>query len=81
MYWVNTMVRKLSCIKPTPKSQGLVPAYFALIISIVVHVYSKTSINTNKYMQKAGEPVNDAGFPKHYSQLNCCCYSYPSKPR
>ena len=33
-------------------------------------------------MQKAGEPENDAGFPKHnYSQLNCSCYSYPSKPR
>ena len=32
-------------------------------------------------MQKAGEPENDAGFPKHnYSQLNCSCYSYPSKP-
>ena len=27
-------------------------------------------------MQKAGEPENDAGFPKHnYSQLNCSCYS------
>ena len=33
-------------------------------------------------MQKAVEPENDAGFPKHnYSQLNCNCYSYPSKPR
>ena len=34
-------------------------------------------------MQKAGEPENDAGFPKHiltYSQLNCS-YSYPSKPK
>ena len=32
-------------------------------------------------MQKAGEPENDAGFTKHnYSQLNCSCYSYPSKP-
>ena len=32
-------------------------------------------------MQKAVEPENDAGFPKHnYSQLNCSCYSYPSKP-
>ena len=29
-------------------------------------------------MQKAREPENDAGFPKHnYSQLNCSCYSYP----
>ena len=26
-------------------------------------------------MQKAGEPENDAGFPKHnYSQLNCSCF-------
>ena len=34
-------------------------------------------------MQKTVEPENDAGFPKHnyYSQLNCSCYSYPSKPR
>ena len=30
-------------------------------------------------MQKAGEPENDAGFPKpnnYYSQLNCSCSSY-----
>ena len=26
---------------------------------------SKTSISINKNMQKAGEPENDAGFPKH----------------
>ena len=33
-------------------------------------------------MQMAVESENDAGFPKHnYSQLNCSCYSYPSKPR
>ena len=53
MYWVY---------RTNTKSQGLVPAHFALIIIIVVHVYSKTSISTNKYMQKAGEPENDAGF-------------------
>ena len=41
---------------------------------------SKTSININKYVQKAGEPENYAGFLKHNSQLNCS-YSYPSKPR
>ena len=64
MYWVNTMVRKLSCIEPTP-SQGLVPAHFALIIIIVVHVVKHQSISIIKYMQKAGEPKNDAGFPKH----------------
>ena len=48
-----------------------------------MYVYSKTSISINKYMPKAGEPENDAGFLKHkiiYSQLNCSC-SYPSKPR
>ena len=38
-------------------------------------------ISINKYMQKTGEPENDAGFLKHiYSQLNCN-YSNPSKPR
>ena len=43
--------------------------------------YSITSICINKYMQKTGEPENDAGFLKQiYSQLNCS-YSYPSKPR
>ena len=41
---------------------------------------SKTSISTNKYVQKVREPENDAGFLKHNSQLNCS-YSYPSKPR
>ena len=62
-YWVNTMVRKLSFIRTNTKSQGLVPAHFALIIIIVVHVYiiyynyGKTSISINKY--------NDAGFLKH----------------
>ena len=34
----------------------------------------------DKYVQKAGEPENDAGFLKHNSQLNYS-YSYPSKPR
>ena len=28
---------------------------------MIVHVYSKTSISINKYMQKAGELENDAG--------------------
>ena len=39
------MVRKLSFIEP---SQGLVPAHFALIIIIVVHVvkYQSVLINT-----------------------------------
>ena len=34
----------------------------------------------NTYVQKTGEPENDANFLKHNSQLNCS-YSYPSKPR
>ena len=33
MYWVNTMVRKLCFIEPTPKVRSLiVPAHFTLII-------------------------------------------------
>ena len=56
---------KSELYRSNDKSQGLAPAYFALIIIIVVHVYSKTSISINKYVQKAGEPENDAGFPKH----------------
>ena len=82
MYWVNTMVyTKIELYRTNTKSQGFVPAYFALIISIVVHVVKHQSVLI-KNMQKAVEPENDAGFPKHnYSQLNCSCYSYPSKPR
>ena len=58
MYWVNTMVRKLNCIEPTPKvRQGLVPADFALIITYYCCACRKI---INKYMQKAGEPDNDA---------------------
>ena len=76
MYWVNTMVRKLSCIEPTPKVRAL----FQHILHCCC-ACSKTSISINKYMQKTGEPENDAGFLKHNSQLNCS-YSYPSsKPR
>ena len=76
MYWVNTMVRNLSCIelgnpfvvtskrldggtctgmswlmvlseRTNIKSQGLVPAYFALIIIIVVHVVKHQSVLKN----------------------------------
>ena len=36
-----------------------------LFIIIVVHVYSKTSIRIFKYIQKAGEPDNVAGFLEH----------------
>ena len=56
---------KTELYRNNTKSQGLVPAYFALIIIIVVHVRSKTSISINKYIQKAGEPEDDAGFLKH----------------
>ena len=72
MYWVNTMVRKLSCIEPTQK---FVTAHFALIIIIVVCVVKHQSV-INTYKQKAGEPTpeNDAGFLKVItiacSQLN-----------
>ena len=62
MYWVNKM--KTELYRTKAKCQGLVPAHFALIIIIVVHVHSKASISINKYIQKAGEPENDAGFLK-----------------
>ena len=54
---------KTELYRTNTKSQGLVPAYFVLIIIIVVHVVKHQSISINKYMQKAGEPENDAGFP------------------
>ena len=83
MYWVNTTVyTKTKLYRTNTKSQGLVPAYFALIINYYCCACSKPSISINKYMQKAVEPENDAGFPKHnYSQLNCSCYLYPSRLR
>ena len=57
---------KTELYRTNAKSQGLVPAHFALIIIIDVHVYSKNQlVYINKYMQKAGEPENDAGFLKH----------------
>ena len=43
------------------KSQGLLPAHFALIIIIVVHVVKHQSV-FKENMLKAGEPENDAGF-------------------
>ena len=36
---------KIELYRTNAKSQGLVPAHFALIITSVVHVYSKTSIS------------------------------------
>ena len=38
---------------------------YMVFIHMIVHVRSKTSISINKYIQKAGEPENDAGFLKH----------------
>ena len=37
--------KKTEFYRTNTKSQGLVPAHFALIIIIVVHVYSKISIS------------------------------------
>ena len=59
------------------KSQGLVPAHFALIMIIVVHVVKHQSV-INKYMQKAGKPENDAGFLK--VKNNCCSACSQLKP-
>ena len=47
------------------QAHSLDPVYFALIIIIVVHVYSKASISIIKYIQNEGEPEDDAGFLKH----------------
>ena len=69
MYWVNKMVRTYTeFYRTNTESQGLVPAHFALIIIIAVHVVKHQS-GINKYMQKTGEPENDAGF---LSDNNCC---------
>ena len=53
---------KTELYRTNTKSQGLVPAYFALIIVYSCCACSKTSISINKYMQKAVEPKNDAWF-------------------
>ena len=55
---------KTELYRTNDKSQGLAPAYFALIIIIVVHVVKHQSVLINSYIQKGGEPENDAGFPK-----------------
>ena len=49
---------KTELYRTNTKSQGLVPAYFALIIIIVVHVVKHQSVLINT----CGEPENDAGF-------------------
>ena len=51
MYWVNTMVRKLSCIEPTPKVRALFSSIF-YIDNYYCCACSKTSISINKYRQK-----------------------------
>ena len=73
MYWVNTMVyTKTELYRTNTKIQGLVPAYFALIISIVVHVVKHQSVLINTCRRQESQRM---------MQLNCSCYSYPSKPR
>ena len=62
MYCVNTMARKLSFIEPTPKVRALFQHIFALIIIIVVHVYSKTSISINKYNERAESSLIDYSY-------------------
>ena len=52
---------KTELYRTNTKSQGLVPAYFD---NYYCCACSKTSISINKYMQKTGEPENDAGFLK-----------------
>ena len=66
MYWVNTMVyTKTELYRTNTKSQGLVPAYFALIISIVVHVVKHQSVLINTCRrQESLVPENDARFLK-----------------
>ena len=61
---------KTELYRTNAKSQALVSAYFALIIIIVVHVVKYQSvINKYNYIQKAGEPENDAGFLKHIAYI------------
>ena len=55
---------KTEFYRTNTKSQGLVLAHFALIIIIAVHVVKHQSALIKYYMQKAGEPENDAGFLK-----------------
>ena len=72
---------KTELYRTNTKSHGLVPACFAFD-NYYYCACSKASISINEYIQKAGEPEDDAGFLKHIAmQLNCSCYSYPSKPR
>ena len=56
---------KTELYQTNAKTHSFVPAYFALIIIIVVHVVKHQLVFINTYIQKAGEPEDDAGFLKH----------------
>ena len=79
MYWLNTMVRKLSS---TPKVRALFQhiIIFALIIIIVVHVVKHQSVLINTCRRQESLRMMLGSSSINYSQLNCS-YSYPSRPR
>ena len=52
MFWVNTNGMKTELYRTNAKSYGLVPAYFALIIIIVVHVVKHQSVLINTYRRQ-----------------------------
>ena len=74
MYWVNTMVQKLSFIEPTTKVTGLVPAHFALIIIFVIHVVKHQSVLLDTCRRQ--ESLRMMLSSTSIYQLNCS-YSYP----
>ena len=77
MYWVNTMVyMKTELYRTNTKSQGLVPAYFALIISIVVHVVKHQSVLINTCRRQESLRMMQ-GSPSIIIALNCSCYHNP----
>ena len=71
MFWVNTMVRT------NIKSHGLVPAYFALIIIIVVHVVKHQSVLIN--VRKALKCKPSAQFDRNVACIRL--YQTTSKVR
>ena len=72
---------KTEFYRSNTKSQGLVPAHFALIIMIVVHVHNKTSIIINEYMQNKCALVHaltiDSLFFRFFMQLYMRCFRGP----
>ena len=52
---------KIEFYRTNTKSQGLVPAHFALLIIIVVHVVT-TSISINKYNERAESSLIDYSY-------------------